>query len=164
MNFVYTLVKIFFGIILLFVFLAGGIFIIFTFGKTSYDTTSITNAGFAIFAGCASVCFSWARNLENNKVMHNKINIYGESLFLSALCFVIASLLKYIIIHRESLVSGETLKSVSFIFPVLNIFGALMFLLAYLNAWGAIIGLLRILFSNAFFTRKTENEITDSAD
>ena len=152
MNFVYILVKIFFGIILLFVFLAGGIFIVFTFGKTTYDTTSITNAGFAIFAGCASVCFSWARNLED-KVMENKINIYGESLFLSALCFVIASLLKYIIIHRESLINKDILNTVSLIFPLLNIFGAIMFLLAYLNAWGAIIGLLRILFGNAFFSR-----------
>jgi hypothetical protein len=154
MHFLYTAIKIFFAVILVFVFIAGGSFIIFTFGKSSFDTTSFTNAGFAIFAGCASVCFSWARNLED-RAMDNKITMYGEGLFLSALCFVIASLLKYILIHKATLLNEHVISSVSLIFPVLNVFGAIMFLLAYLTAWGAIIGLMRILFRNAFLGRGT---------
>ncbi len=152
MQIFYTALKVLFAIILLFVFFAGGIFIISTFGKSTFDTTSMTNAGFAIFAGCASVCFSWGRNLEDRN-LENKINIYGEGLFLSALCFVIASLLKYILINRASLMSEDLINKFSFIFPVLNIIGAIMFLLAYLTAWGAIIGILRILFRNAFLGR-----------
>lgn len=156
MRLIYTLIKIFFAVILIFVFIAGGVFIILTFGKTSYDTTGITNAGFAIFAGCSSVCFSWARHLQerDEKKYEQKITIYGESLFLSALCFVIASLLKYIIIHKDALLSESILNSTNFIFPVLNAMGTLMFLVAYINAWGAVTGLLHILFKSAFYNHQ----------
>jgi hypothetical protein len=140
-----TAIKLFFGTLFLFIFLAGAIFILFTFSKTSFDTTSITNAGFAIFAGCSSVCFTWARNMEDKKDIA-KINNHGEKLFLSALCFVIASLLKYILIHRKDIINEDLLNYVDFVFPVINILGASMFLLAYINAWAAILGLLRILF------------------
>jgi hypothetical protein len=140
-----AIIKVLFTILLLFIFLAGGIFIIFTFGKSSYDTTSITNAGFAIFAGCASVSFAWARTQTDMKDIA-KIKRHGENLFLSALCFVIASLSKYIFIHRTELISDYVLDYVSFIFPVINFLGATMFFLAYVNAWAAVLGLLRILF------------------
>jgi hypothetical protein len=145
-------IKIVFGILLLFIFLAGAVFIIFTFSKASFDTTSITNAGFAIFAGCASVSFAWARNLEDKNDI-SKINAHGENLFLSALCFVIASLLKYILIHRKDIINETLLGYVNFLFPIINIVGALMFFLAYLNAWAAILGLLKILFRKSL-TRK----------
>ena len=145
-------IKIFFGILLLFIFLAGGFFILFTFGKSSYNTTSITNAGFAIFAGCASVSFAWARNLDDRRDI-DRINRHGENLFLSALCFVMASLLKYILINRKDIINDRILNYVNFIFPIINIVGAIMFFLAYLNAWGSILGLLRILFRKSL-TRK----------
>lgn len=143
--FLQNIIRSFFALLLMLIFLAGGIFIISTFGNSSFDTTSITNVGFAIFAGCASVCFAWSRTSDfagdTARIKH-----YGESLFLSALCFVIASLSKYIFIHREKLVENGLLKIVSFLFPLINILGATMFLLAYINAWVAILGLLKILF------------------
>lgn len=141
-------IKIFFGILLLFIFLAGGIFILFTFGKSSYDTTSITNAGFAIFAGCSSVAFAWCRSLkeigENRDL--NRINKHGENLFLSALCFIMASLSKYLLVHRHEIINEKILGYIGFLFPIINVVGASLFFLAYLNAWGAILGLLKILF------------------
>jgi hypothetical protein len=140
-----NLVKISFGAILLFIFLAGGIFIIFTFGKSSYDTTSITNAGFAIFAGCASVCFAWSRTSDYPRDTA-KIKQFGESLFLSALCFVIASLAKFIFLHKTELIEKPLLGYLNFLFPIINVLGAIMFLLAYINAWIAMLGLLKILF------------------
>lgn len=140
-----TVIKIFFGILLLFIFLAGGFFIVFTVGKSSYDSTPITYAGFAIFAGCASVSFAWARNLEDRRDI-DRINRHGEGLFLSALCFVMASLLKYILKNKEKIINDHIIDYVNFIFPIINIVGAIMFFLAYLNAWGSILGLLRILF------------------
>lgn len=138
-------IRIFFTVLLLLIFMAGGIFILFTFGKSSFDTTSITNVGFAIFAGCASVCFAWSRVLESpaDKL---RIRQNGESLFLSALCFVIASLSKYIFIHRHDLIGEDFREFFQFLFPVINIIGTVMFLLAYINAWVAMLGLLKILF------------------
>lgn len=147
-----NIIRSFFAVFLLLIFLAGGIFIISTFGNSSFDTTSITNVGFAIFAGCASVCFAWSRvsDFPGDTV---RIKNYGESLFLSALCFVIASLSKYTFIHRVKLKEYNLLSIFSFLFPVINFLGATMFLLAYINAWIAILGLLKILF------RKTLNRI-----
>lgn len=152
-----TFIKIFFGILLLFIFLAGAFFIVFTFGKSSYNTTSITNAGFAIFAGCASVSFAWARNLGDQRDI-DRINRHGENLFLSALCFVMASLLKYIQINKNEIINDSILSYTSFVFPIINIVGAIMFFLAYLNAWGSILGLLRILFRKSL-TREKGNYV-----
>jgi len=82
------IIKFLFASLLLLIFIAGGIFILSTFGTTSFDTTSFTNVGFAIFAGCASVSFAWARNTEiEDHKQAAKIKHHGESLFLSALCF-----------------------------------------------------------------------------
>jgi hypothetical protein len=147
-----TVIKIFFSILLLFTFLAGGFFIIYTFVKSSHDTTYITNAGFAIFAGCASVSFAWARNLEDRRDI-DRINRHGENLFLSALCFIMASLLKYILVHRKDIINDKLLSYLNFLFPIINIVGAIMFFLAYLNAWGSILGLLRILFRKSLTRR-----------
>src|SRR6476620_6894173 len=94
-----NILRISIGIFLAFIFLSGALFILMTFGNPSFDPTSITNAGFAVFAGCASVCFSWARNTEDPKVA-GKIKLSGERFFFSSLCFVVASLLKFITLHR----------------------------------------------------------------
>jgi hypothetical protein len=75
-----------------------------------------------------------------------RIRNYGESLFFSALCFVIASLSKYIFIHREGLIGEDITALFNFLFPVINVIGTMMFLLAYINAWVAMLGLLKILF------------------
>ena len=137
------------SVFLIFIFLSGALFILITFGNTSFDTTSITNAGFAIFAGCASVCFSWARNNED-KVIADRIKLSGERFFFSSLCFVAASLLKFIFLHRQQLISPEILKYVSFMFPFLNFLGGLIFFAAYLTTWTSFMEVLRILLKKVF--------------
>lgn len=155
-----VVVRIFLSIILLFIFLAGAIFIIFTFGKSSYDTTSFTNAGFAIFAGCASVSFAWARNLKELDDTRDlyKVNRHGENLFLCALCFIIASLMKYLLLHKEDIINERILSYTGFMVPVLNVMGASLFFLAYINAWVSIFGLLRILFRKSLESRQDNYE------
>lgn len=74
----------------------GGILILESnFLDKSADTTLFTSIGFGFFAVTANICFSWCKTFpsEQNK-MANNISFYGERLFLSALCFVIASLCK----------------------------------------------------------------------
>jgi hypothetical protein len=61
-----------------------------------FDTLPITNYCFAIMGGCASICFSWSRNIEPEyKKAINNITFCGERCFFSAICFVMASALKY---------------------------------------------------------------------
>jgi len=73
-----------FASLLLLIFIVGGIFIL---------STSFINVSFTIFAGCASVIFAWARNTEiEDHKQAAKLKHHGESLFLSALCFVMASI------------------------------------------------------------------------
>lgn len=142
-------VRIVLGIFLAFIFLSGALFILMTFGNPAFDTTYITNAGFAVFAGCASVCFSWARNTEDLKVAA-KIKLAGERFFFSSLCFVIASLLKFITLHREELINSKILNLLHYLFPVLNVLGSLMFLAAYVAAWTSIIEVLNRLLRRVF--------------
>ncbi len=142
-------IRIIVGIFLVFIFLSGALFILMTFGNPSFDTTSITNAGFAVFAGCASVCFSWARNTEDAKAA-GKIKLSGERFFFSSLCFVVASLLKFITLHREQLINSKILDIVHYFFPVLNILGGIIFLAAYVAAWTSIIEVLNRLLRRVF--------------
>lgn len=137
------------GVFLVFIFLSGGLFILMTFGNPSFDTTSITNAGFAVFAGCASVCFSWARNTEDTRAA-GKIKLSGERFFFSSLCFVVASLLKFITLHREELINSRILNFIRYLFPLLNILGGVIFLAAYVAAWTSIIEVLNRLVRRVF--------------
>lgn len=137
------------GTFLVFVFLSGGLFILMTFGNPAFDTTSITNAGFAVFAGCASVCFSWARNTEDQRVA-GKIKLSGERFFFSSLCFVVASLLKFITLHRQELINSKILSIIHYLFPVFNILGGIIFLAAYVAAWTSIIEVLSRLLRRVF--------------
>lgn len=149
MTFMRKTAKVIIGIFLVFIFLSGALFILITFGNRSFDTTSITNAGFAIFAGCASVCFSWARNIDERIISH-KIRLSGERFFFSSLCFVVASLLKYIYLHREQLISTKILIYVNFLFPLIHGLGGIIFMAAYITVWTSVIEVFRILFRKVF--------------
>lgn len=141
--------KIFTGILLVVIFLSGALVLLLTFGNPSFDSTSITNAGFAIFAGCASVCFSWARNFEE-KSISNKIRLCGERFFFTSLCFVVASLFKFIYLNRIHLINTSVLNHLNLVFPVLNIFSGIIFLAAYISAWTAIIEVISLLLRKVF--------------
>jgi hypothetical protein len=80
------------------------IFLILPFSKLAdlkFDTLPITNYCFAIMGGCASICFSWSRNVDQlNKRLVNQISYCGERSFLAAVSFVLASALRYFTINK----------------------------------------------------------------
>ena len=86
--------------------LVGLSIVIYGFRNITEDTTSLTNYGFAILAGLASVCFSWTRGLDVKKepLMIERISKAGEGSLHCAIIFLLASSLKYSTIHLELLV------------------------------------------------------------
>ncbi len=60
------------------------------------DTTSVTNAGFAIMATLAALSFSFARVVESDE-LKDRITFAGERLLHGAILVLIASILKYFI-------------------------------------------------------------------
>ncbi len=97
--------------------LLGFVVVIHELLNKKNDTTNITNFGFAILVGMASVCFSWIRALsqdEPDSVAHS-IRKAGEMFLHSAIIFILASSLKYTSFHLDFLIpSGLTV--------VINIF------------------------------------------
>jgi len=49
-------------------------------------------------------------------------------------------------LNKTQLIEKPLLGYLNFLFPIINVLGAIMFLLAYINAWIAMLGLLKILF------------------
>jgi hypothetical protein len=68
-----------------------------TFGEETKDTTNLTNYGFAIFIGLASVCFGWSRALDSatERKFIDKVIHAGERFILVAILFLFASIVKY---------------------------------------------------------------------
>ncbi len=86
--------------------LVGFVIVIHELLNVKNDTTHITNYGFAILVGMASVCFSWIRALsqsENDQVI-NSIRKAGEMFLHSAIIFLLASALKYASFHTDYLI------------------------------------------------------------
>lgn len=59
---------------------------------------SLTNIGFALFAGVATLMFNWARNLDANDYAFEtgQINETGEKAIIGGLGFLIASLFQFL--------------------------------------------------------------------
>ena len=84
--------------LILLIVLGGNIFFdLFVFKKE--ESISMTYYGFAIFAVLASICFSYSRNFEK---MEDQLYVrgIGERFLLSALVFLIGSILNYLYINR----------------------------------------------------------------
>lgn len=81
--------------------LLGLVIILDDFQTADKDTTYLTNYGFAILIGFASICFSWARNMDREKEpkMLDEVSIAGEKSFHSAILFLMGSGIKYILIN-----------------------------------------------------------------
>lgn len=64
------------------------------------DTTSITNAAFAILASLAALSFSWSRAISAGDVgdCRDRACYAGERLFHAAILMLVASLLKYAVL------------------------------------------------------------------
>jgi hypothetical protein len=66
------------------------------------DTTTITNIGFALLAGLASISFSYSKTIEPTEVKTIKSVVYaGKQAFLSSLMFLMASAFKYAHLYFE---------------------------------------------------------------
>lgn len=70
-----------------------GLFMVLNFRE---DTTSITNASFAIMVSLAAVSFSFARVVESDE-LKDRIMFAGERLLHAAILVLIASILKYFV-------------------------------------------------------------------
>lgn len=78
--------------------LVGGLALYFTVGQLTQltkDTTTITNAGFALMASLAALCFSYARCLDDQPSMRSEVIHAGERFFHAAILLLTASLIKY---------------------------------------------------------------------
>jgi len=86
------------------------------FSNPKFDSLPITNYCFAIMGGCASICFSWSRNVDqNNKKLLRQITFFGERCFLSAICFVVASTMKFFVINKTEYFNKASLGTLGVI-------------------------------------------------
>ena len=60
------------------------------------DTTTVTNAGFAIMASLAAISFSFAR-VVGSKKLKDRIMFAGERLLHASILILVASILKYFV-------------------------------------------------------------------
>jgi hypothetical protein len=126
----------------------GGIFLFFnSFLSRSVDTTLFTNIGFGLFAVTANICFSWSRTFSNVQAeIAAKISFQGERLLLSSLCFLVASLLKYLYLQvAHTPVAGYGGLLNMFLWFVYCVFFA-SFLYAYMMATAGVYELFVLLF------------------
>ena len=95
-----------------FLFIALGAFLVFdNFQSADKDTTYLTNYGFAILIGLTSICFSWTRNMYNEKepLMLAIVSKAGENSFHSSIIFLIASSLKYSLVNLNKFLDSNTI-------------------------------------------------------
>jgi hypothetical protein len=113
------------------------------FQNSGANTGPFTNIAFAVLAGIAAVCFSWASRLEKEKglKMYNNIIHAGELAFHSAIIFLCASSIKYVNSTFSANSSNILIKSrfLEFVF-------AFCFLYAYVKALLSLTILNYILF------------------
>lgn len=136
-----------------------------TFGNKAQDVTSVSlYYPFAIFAACASICFSWVRAVDtsqNEKI--DRIRICAEGFLLSAILFLISSLFKYLSMHpidgSKSIVKffKNFLSIMNWVFPYI-------FIIAYLIGAVAMYRILILLIFKrvSYFKRPPLPEIEES--
>ncbi len=86
--------------------IVGITIVLYGFKNFKEDTTNLTNYGFAILAGIASICFSWIKVLDINKepLMFGRVSNAAEGSFQCAITFILASALKYSSLHLEEFI------------------------------------------------------------
>jgi len=116
-----------------------------TFIDTDFDTTSLTSYGFAILLGCATICFSWSKTIDDEEKKTIKdIRKYGEQCFFAAISFLIASLLKYVHINRALIF--KKVSNNSMFFGLIELCAMLSFVLSFGIAFIALLKLFKLLF------------------
>ncbi len=136
-----------------FFFIFGFNLVLRTFGNENIDTTQLTNAGFAIFAGCASICFSWSKTFSEPNSLF--VTDCGERCFLASILFIFASLLKYIFLQQKK----EIFALFKFLQQPLLIIFSLFFVLAFFNALSALFYLSEFLFNKLIPKRHSEDGV-----
>jgi hypothetical protein len=134
-----------FALYMLLAILAVVIFFALPFSRLSqptFDTMPITNPCFAIMGACASICFSWARNVDTlNTKLAKQITFCGERSFLSAIVFVLASALKFFVIHQ----ADYPFKPNSPLLPIMGVLAVLSFALSLIMGLASLFYMLRLL-------------------
>jgi len=119
-----------------------------------FDALPITNYCFAIMGGCASICFSWSRNVDQtNKKLINQISFCGERSFLAALSFVVASALKFFVINKTEYLN----KANAYIILVFEISAMISFMISLLIGLSAIYYILKLLSRHITENQKFED-------
>ncbi|RFZ90103.1 hypothetical protein D0C36_22950 [Mucilaginibacter conchicola] len=71
------------------------------------DTIAVSNVGFAAFLALASISFNWAKTFDSSDDQQadiiEKLNLAASKAIMAAICFVGASLAKYIVIKGNEI-------------------------------------------------------------
>jgi hypothetical protein len=122
-------------------------------GQPTFDTMPITNYCFAIMGGCASICFSWARNVDPlNTKLARQITFCGERSFLSAIVFVVASAMKYFVVHQADF----PIKQHSPLLPTMSVLALLSFVLSLIVGLSSLFYMLKVLVKQVITDKKFE--------
>jgi hypothetical protein len=165
-SFFQTLWYAFIGISYLIAIVSLGLtFTLIIFASPKHDTTSVTNILFAILAVTANVCFSWARTVNTNSRLFKTIRYTGELGLLSAILFLLASMMKYFTLNLGTPGVMSTSPPQSMVLSF-NIVYAIFFVAAYILATFAFGFILRILVPRFLQTKppfaKNPNSLDDT--
>ncbi len=143
-----------------FILLFGYTLILYSFTNLKEDTTFLTNYGFAILVGVASICFSWVRSLDKTSEpkMISRLNKYGEYAVHAAIIFLLGSVVKYMALHLDILFNLFMLKQ--WITPrlyvqiVMSSISSLCFTQAFIKANFSISGINLLLYERLHLGEK----------
>lgn len=71
------------------------------FADKTQNTISITNYALAIVLALASVSFAFARGIENDEKIKERVQYSGERFVHSGILFLVASVLKYFLLQDQ---------------------------------------------------------------
>ena len=116
--------------------LLGGSILLYSFKNINEDTTYLTNYGFAILIGLSSVCFSWTRNLDNEKepLMLRTASASAEGFLHCAIIFLLSSIIKYGTLKIDILFGEEYNVVKTIIISILSILYGISFTLGFFKA------------------------------
>jgi hypothetical protein len=133
------------------------IFFALPFSKLSdptFDTMPITNYSFAIMGSCAAICFSWTRNVEpSNTKLVKQITFCGERCFLAAIIFLLASGLKFFVIHQ----ADSHIRPHSPLILIMAILNMFSFAISLMIGLSALFNIIKLLSKHVTTTQKFED-------
>ena len=116
----------------------GASFSMIVLANYSEDTTTITNAAFAITATLTALALAYSRSLDAKRLRDRMLYV-GERLFHSSILMLVASLLKYVLLHAakiEGIKANDLLNSI--VLDPVGVLAGLTFMYAVFNAHTAL--------------------------